>query len=30
MRGQIHRLLQFHLFEGVNRCIGLVRRNYHE
>ena len=30
MRGEIHRLLQFNVFEGVNRCIGLVRRNYHE
>jgi hypothetical protein len=28
--GEIHRLLQFHVFERVDSCIGLVGRNYHE
>ena len=30
MCGEIDRLLQFHVFEGVNRCTALVRCNHHE
>ena len=30
MRREVHRLSEFHVFESMNRCAGLVRCDHHE